>query len=67
MQYPEKRHLHKTNYFVDEVGQFRILYRIFHEQLEIRFYHVFDHKNYEKWYQQNTIWVLFDLHHASNG
>ena len=39
-----------AKFFVDEVGQYRILYRIFDETNEIRFYFVGTHKEYEKWY-----------------
>ena len=59
LEFPEKRHLRKTNYFVDEVGQYRIIYRVFMEKNEVYFYLVLDHKDYEKWYKQNTTWILF--------
>ena len=49
---PYKRHLKgKSNYFVAEVGQYRITYRIFEDLNEIRFYFVGKHKEYEKWYK----------------
>lgn len=53
LDFPEKRHLKKgAKYFVDETGQYRILYRIFEENKEVRFYFVGNHKEYEKWYKQ---------------
>lgn len=53
LEFPEKRHLKKgAKFFVDEVGQHRILYRIFEEAKEVRFYFVGNHKEYEKWYTQ---------------
>jgi hypothetical protein len=51
--FPKKRHLGgKANFFVDEVGQNRLTYRIFDEKKEVRFYFVGNHKDYEKWYKQ---------------
>ena len=53
LEYPQKRHLKKgAKYFVDEIGQNRIIYRIFEEQKEARFYFTGTHKEYEKWYKQ---------------
>lgn len=53
LEFPKKRHLsQKANFFVDEVGQHRILYRVFDETNEVRFYFVGNHKEYEKWYKQ---------------
>ncbi len=52
LKYPNKRHLKKSLFFVDEVGQYRIVYRIFEENKRVRFYFVGDHKEYEKWYKQ---------------
>lgn len=53
LEFPMKRHLgHGTRFFVDEVGQYRILYRVFDEKEEVRFYFVGNHKEYEKWYKQ---------------
>jgi mRNA-degrading endonuclease RelE of RelBE toxin-antitoxin system len=53
LEFPKKRHLGgKAKFFVDEVGQNRILYRIFEENNEVRFYFVGKHKNYEKWYKK---------------
>ena len=52
LEFPKKRHLRQTaKFFVDEVGQYRILYRVFDETNEIRFYFVGTHKEYEKWYK----------------
>jgi len=49
---PHKRHLvGNANYFVGEVGQYRIIYRIFERNKEVRFYFVGNHKSYEKWYK----------------
>ncbi|QQR92233.1 MAG: type II toxin-antitoxin system RelE/ParE family toxin [Candidatus Iainarchaeum archaeon] len=59
LEFPEKRHLRKLDYFVDEVGPYRIIYRIFKSKNIVYFYLVLDHKAYEKWYKQNTIWILF--------
>ncbi len=51
--FPKKRHLgQKARFFVDEAGQHRIIYRVFDESKEVRFYFVGNHKEYEKWYQQ---------------
>ncbi len=53
LEFPKKRHLGgKAKFFVDEVGQNRILYRLFEETNEVRFYFVGNHKEYEKWYKQ---------------
>ena len=49
---PTKRHLKKSLFFVDEIGQYRIIYRIFEENNKVRFYFVGTHKEYEKWYKQ---------------
>ncbi len=53
LAYPAKKHLKKSLFFVDEVGQYRILYRIFEENKRVRFYFVGTHKEYEKWYKQD--------------
>ena len=51
LEFPEKRHLKKgANFFVAEVGQYRILYRVFEENNEVRFYFIGNHKQYVKWY-----------------
>ncbi|MCD6229313.1 MAG: hypothetical protein J7K00_00735 [Candidatus Diapherotrites archaeon] len=49
---PQKRHLKKgARFFVDEIGQYRLIYRIFEENNEVRFYFIGNHKEYEKWYK----------------
>ncbi len=50
--YPEKRHLMRSSFFVDEVGQYRIIYRV-SDETRVRFYFVGTHKEYEKWYRQD--------------
>lgn len=51
LEHPKKRHLRKNaRFFVDEFGQYRITYRVFDEENQVRFYFVGDHKKYEKWY-----------------
>ena len=53
LECPQKRHLSgEAKYFVDETGQHRILYMVFEEKQEVRFFFVGDHKDYEKWYKQ---------------
>jgi mRNA-degrading endonuclease RelE of RelBE toxin-antitoxin system len=53
LEFPEKRHLKgNAKFFIDEIGQNRITYRIFKENEEARFYFVGNHKEYEKWYRQ---------------
>ena len=53
LEYPKKRHLAGgAKYFVDEVSQYRILYMIFEEKQEVRFFFVGNHKQYEKWFNQ---------------
>jgi mRNA-degrading endonuclease RelE of RelBE toxin-antitoxin system len=48
LEYPYKRHLGKgARFFVSEAGQYRIVYRVFYENCEVRFYFVGDHKEYE--------------------
>jgi mRNA-degrading endonuclease RelE of RelBE toxin-antitoxin system len=50
---PQKRHLKNgANFFVSQIGQYRIVYRIFEVDNKVRFYFVGDHKEYEKWYKQ---------------
>ncbi len=53
LEYPNKRHLKKSSFFVDEVGQYRIIYRVFEDEKLVRFYFVGTHKDYEKWYRQD--------------
>ncbi len=51
--FPEKRHLKKgAKFFVNEIGQYRIIYKVFKEKKEIRFYFIGKHKEYEKWFKQ---------------
>ena len=46
---PPGRHLkHGLDFFVENAGQYRIVYRI--EENEKKVYFVGDHKNYEKWF-----------------
>jgi len=53
LEYPQKRHLKKgARFFVDEIDQNRIVYRVFEESKEVRFYFIGNHKEYEKWYKQ---------------
>ncbi|HIH15907.1 MAG TPA: hypothetical protein HA252_00695 [Candidatus Diapherotrites archaeon] len=53
LEQPFKRHLKRgANYFVDEVGQHRIAYRVFETPKQARFYFVGTHKEYERWYRQ---------------
>lgn len=51
IKYPNKRHLKKSSFFVDEVGQYRITYMVFDKIKKVRFYFVGTHKEYEKWYK----------------
>ncbi len=51
--YPTKRHLKRSLFFVDEVGQYRIIYMVFEENKRVRFYFVGTHKEYEKWYRKD--------------
>lgn len=52
LAHPQKRHLRKVDFFVSEIGQYRIIYRIFEANNRVRFYFVGTHKEYEKWYKQ---------------
>jgi mRNA-degrading endonuclease RelE of RelBE toxin-antitoxin system len=53
LDFPHKRHLKKgAKFFVAEAGQNRILYMVFEESKEVRFFFVGNHKEYEKWYKQ---------------
>ncbi|HZX20431.1 MAG TPA: hypothetical protein VFF13_05440 [archaeon] len=55
LEFPKKRHMKKSaKFFVDEIGQNRIVYRVFEENNEVRFYFVGNHKEYENWYLQFT-------------
>ena len=50
-EYPRKRHLKfGSKYFVSEIGQYRIVYAVFEEKNEVRFFFIGNHKQYEKWY-----------------
>lgn len=53
LEFPQKRHLKKgADYFVDQIGQYRIVYRIFEERKAVKFYFIGNHKDYEKWFKQ---------------
>ncbi len=52
LAFPQKRHLKGATFFVDEIGQYRLIYRVFEETNEVKFYFVGNHKEYEKWYKQ---------------
>ena len=48
---PLKRHLkHGLPFFVEEIGQYRVVYKIDDSEKVVKFYFVGDHKEYEKWY-----------------
>ena len=52
LEHPQKRHLGGgAKYFVDGAGQHRILYMLFEENQEVRFFFVGKHKEYEKWFK----------------
>ncbi len=47
------RHLRfGLDFFVEEVGQYRICYKSFEDRKIRRFYFVGDHKEYEKWVRE---------------
>lgn len=53
LEHLQKRHLGgSAKYFVVESGQYRILYMVFEEKQEVRFFFVGNHKEYERWYKQ---------------
>lgn len=53
LEYPYKRHLQKgAKFFVGEIGQNRIIYRIFEQDKTVKFYFAGDHKEYEKWFEK---------------
>jgi len=53
LEFPQKRHLKKgADFFVAEIGQHRITYRVFEKSKLVRFYFVGNHKEYEKWYKK---------------
>ncbi|MFH1224714.1 MAG: type II toxin-antitoxin system RelE/ParE family toxin [Candidatus Diapherotrites archaeon] len=50
--FPKKGHPGlRARFFVDEIGRHRIIYRVFGEHEEVKFYFVGNHKEYEKWYK----------------
>ncbi len=51
LMFPTKRHLKKSQFFVDEVGQYRITYRVFENYKTVKFYFIGTHKEYEQWYK----------------
>ena len=53
LNYPIKRHLKKSLFFVDELGQYRVIYRVFDDDKIVRFYFAGTHKEYEKWYKRS--------------
>lgn len=49
-QAPASRHLKQgPDFFIAEIGQYRIAYRVFEPRKVKRIYFVGDHKEYEKW------------------
>lgn len=47
------RHLHfGVDFFVEEVGQYRICYKSFEERKARKIYFVGDHKEYERWVRE---------------
>jgi hypothetical protein len=47
------RHLRfGVDFFVEEVGQYRICYKSFEDRKARRFYFIGDHKEYEKWIRE---------------
>ena len=47
------RHLRfGVDFFVEEVGQYRVCYKSFEDRKARRFYFVGDHKEYEKWVKE---------------
>jgi len=52
LAHPQKRHFMKADFFVSEMGQRRIVYRVFEADSRVRFYFVGTHKEYEEWYSQ---------------
>ncbi len=48
---PKKRHLKgRASFYVAEVGQYRIIYRVFDKDYIVRFYFCGRHKDYERWF-----------------
>jgi mRNA-degrading endonuclease RelE of RelBE toxin-antitoxin system len=53
IRFPYKKHLKgRARFFADEVGQYRIIYRVFEEDETVVFYFIGNHKDYTKWYGQ---------------
>ncbi|MFA4907688.1 MAG: hypothetical protein WC602_05450 [archaeon] len=53
LEFPRKRHMKMgEKFFVDRASQNRIVYDVFEEMNEVKFYFVGNHKEYEKWYTQ---------------
>lgn len=52
LEHPDKRHLMRSAFFVDEIGQFRIVYMVFEEANAVVFYFIGTHKQYERLYRQ---------------
>ncbi|MDO8627868.1 MAG: hypothetical protein Q7K42_05355 [Candidatus Diapherotrites archaeon] len=47
------RHLkHGSPFFVEEIGQYRIAFKVLDANKEKKVYFIGDHKEYEKWYNQ---------------
>ncbi len=53
LTYPNKRHLNKSSFFVDEIGQYRVIYIVLEQSKTVIFYFVGTHKEYETWYKQD--------------
>ncbi|MFA5382536.1 MAG: hypothetical protein WC356_05170 [Candidatus Micrarchaeia archaeon] len=52
-QKKKTRHLHYGLQFsVDEVNQYRIVYKIFEKEKFVRIYFIGNHKQYEKWLRE---------------
>jgi len=45
------RRLHKSKYYIEEVGQYRIVFTEDEINLEKQIFFIGDHKQYEKWYK----------------
>jgi len=53
----QRRHLEfGCDFFVEEVGQYRIGYKVFENEKIIKIYFIGKHKDYEKWYKQSKSW-----------
>jgi mRNA-degrading endonuclease RelE of RelBE toxin-antitoxin system len=52
-QAKKRRHLKKGNpYFVENLGQYRILYKLYEDEKIIELLFIGTHKEYEKYYKQ---------------